>query len=329
MSNKKYKTINGLMAHLRNNHGITIGGSVSKRRLINHGYFHGYKGYRNAKSTPLPISDFEEIYQTILFDSKLKAILYEKLMFIETALKSIVTQSILDVTKSEEINSMFEKAIENFHTLGPNRTTKDRKDAQQKCLRVRNTVTSNINREYKKGNPIVNHYFENSSSTNNVPIWALIEILMLGDFGELVSSLTFNVRDSISKQLNINIGYDTNRICIYKSIYIFKDLRNAIAHNAVVYDARFLNTSINNAIKQCLINEFNLPFVNFKDIIDFIALIVFFQKKLHVSKKEQKQMLNKLEEMIDQFISKVGLNIAGPSFPNGWRQRIRLIRNNL
>ncbi len=39
-----YKTINGLMKHLRVN-GIAIANSTQKRQLINTGYFHGYKGY--------------------------------------------------------------------------------------------------------------------------------------------------------------------------------------------------------------------------------------------------------------------------------------------
>ena len=40
-----FKTIDGLMRHLRSN-GIQISGSTEKRQLRNFGYFHGYKGYR-------------------------------------------------------------------------------------------------------------------------------------------------------------------------------------------------------------------------------------------------------------------------------------------
>lgn len=40
-----YKSIDGLMRHLRNS-GIAISGSGQKRNLMNTGYFHGYKGYR-------------------------------------------------------------------------------------------------------------------------------------------------------------------------------------------------------------------------------------------------------------------------------------------
>lgn len=42
----KVKSINSLMAYLRDKHGIRIGGSIQKRKLRNIGYYHGYKGYR-------------------------------------------------------------------------------------------------------------------------------------------------------------------------------------------------------------------------------------------------------------------------------------------
>ena len=43
-----YKSLNGLMRHLRNQ-GIDIRGTTDKRLLRNSGYFHGYKGYRFFK----------------------------------------------------------------------------------------------------------------------------------------------------------------------------------------------------------------------------------------------------------------------------------------
>ena len=44
-----YKTVDGLLRHLRNN-GIDIAGSTQKQQLINTGYFHGYKEYRFSRS---------------------------------------------------------------------------------------------------------------------------------------------------------------------------------------------------------------------------------------------------------------------------------------
>ena len=77
-----YKTIDDLMEHLKES-GISISGAVEKQQLINVGYFHGYKGYRffTLPANRIPFNSFSEVYRTIEYDSKLKSLLYEKVMF--------------------------------------------------------------------------------------------------------------------------------------------------------------------------------------------------------------------------------------------------------
>jgi len=91
-----YKTTDALMRHLRESE-IAISGSKQKRQLINTGYFHGYKGYRFFVNTQkrLPFSTYDEVYATIQYDSDLKALIYGKMMYIETAVKNIALESIL------------------------------------------------------------------------------------------------------------------------------------------------------------------------------------------------------------------------------------------
>ena len=75
-----YKSINGLMKHLRDN-GIEINGSKQKQQLRNYGYYHGYKGYRffQQSNKKIPFSKFDEIDATIRFDTQLKALFYDKI----------------------------------------------------------------------------------------------------------------------------------------------------------------------------------------------------------------------------------------------------------
>ena len=47
------------------------------------------------------------------------------------------------------------------------------------------------------------------------------------------------MRKKISRKIGINLSCDTNCTLVYKYVYALKDLRNAIAHNDVVYDTRF------------------------------------------------------------------------------------------
>ena len=59
----------------------------------------------------------------------------------------------------------------------------------------------------------------------------------------------------------------------YKSTDALKDLRNAIAHNDVVYDTRFKKMDPSRPMKQCLILEMGMPYINFKTIGLHISLV--------------------------------------------------------
>lgn len=104
MANAKYKSTDALMRHLRDN-GISISGSSQKQQLINTGYFHGYKGYRFFVSSAnrLPFTSYNEINATIQYDTKLKSLLYGKMMFIETALKNIALNTIMEEIGSSKM----------------------------------------------------------------------------------------------------------------------------------------------------------------------------------------------------------------------------------
>ena len=323
----KPKTINGLMKHLRTC-GISIKNTKQKRQLINQGYYHGYKGYRFYKdsSHPLPITDYEQINQTIIYDSKLKGLLYGKIMFIETALKNICLDAIINEINSDDLQVMYREVGQSYRNCPVNFTQKQKEDAQSKFLKLQSMIHSNITKAYSKNNKKITHFF-NNSTYSNIPLWSIFEILTMGDFGFLLSNLTFPMRDKISRTIGFRLSTDTNRELIYKYVYTLKDLRNAIAHNDVVYDARFKKIDPSPAMRQCLIQEFNLQYVNFKDIIDYIALIVYFQKLLFVSKTEQKNFIKEFVDITEQYINAVGPTISSVTLNNNWKIRINIIKN--
>ena len=268
-----YKTTDGLMRHLRNN-GIDISGSIQKRQLINTGYFHGYKGYRFFKTSnnKLPFTTYSEIYATIQYDSALKSLLYGKMMFIETAVKNIALESILVNANSENIQEMYNKVVSSYNNAPPSYNAEQKKRLQQNKLNLQNSIQASLANAYRKNNPKITHFY-NNVGYSDVPIWALFEIMTMGDLGYLLSCLTFDVRDDISKKLGLNLASDTDRQLIYKYIYTLKDLRNAVAHNSVVFDTRFRNIDTTPAMKKCLMQEIGLPYVNFKTIGDYIILM--------------------------------------------------------
>ena len=305
-----YKTIDGLMRHLRDN-GISISGSIQKRQLRNTGYFHGYKGYRffGTSANRLPFTSYDEVYATIQYDSKLKSLLYGKMMFIETAAKNVALESILHYTKSENIQDMYNKAVSSYKNCPPSFTPEQRKKAQQNKLKLEGIIQNSLTKAYISDNPKITHFY-NNVGYSGVPLWSLFEILTLGDFGFLLSCLTIDVRDDISRRLGINLSADTDRKLVYKYIYTLKDLRNAIAHNSVIFDTRFRNIDPTKAMKRCLEIEVGLPYINFKSIGDYIILMCYYLKLLGTTKTEIKAFIREFERITEEYRNSVDPAVA-------------------
>lgn len=191
--------------------------------------------YKIRMERRLPFVSYDEVYATIQYDSELKALLYPKMMYIETAVKNISLESILVKANSESIQDMYDKVVSSYTNAPANATSEEKKKLQQNKLNLQNSIQANLASAYRKNNPKITHFY-NNVGYSDVPIWSLFEIMTMGDLGYLLSCLVYDVRDDISKRLGLNVSADTNRQLIYKYIYTLKDLRNAIAHNAGVFD---------------------------------------------------------------------------------------------
>ena len=321
-----YKTVDGLMRHLREN-GISISGSAQKRLLVNTGYYHGYKGYRFFKhaSTRLPFNSYEEVYATIQYDSDLKSLLYGKVMYIETALKNIAIEEILKKAKSENIQDMYDRVVCGYRNAPPSASEERKKKYQQSKLNLQSTILSNLSKAYYNEKPQITHFY-NNNGYSGVPIWALFEILTMGDFGNLLSCLTYDVRDNISKRIGLNLSVDTDRQLVYKYVYTLKDLRNAIAHNAVIFDTRFNKFDANPAMKRCLELDIRLPYINFKTIGDYVILICYYLKMLKVSKTEIKAFIREFEKVTAEYSSKVSPAVSAIVIHRDLSSRMEILK---
>lgn len=247
-------------------------------------------------------------------------------MYIETAMKNIALESILVNANSESIQDMYDKVVSGYKNAPASATTDQKKKMQQDKLNLQNTIQSSLAHAYKKNNPKVTHFY-NNVGYSDVPVWALFEIMTMGNLGYLLSCLTYDVRNDISKRLGLNVSCDTERQLIYKYIYTLKDLRNAIAHNAVIYDTRFRNFDPSNAMRQCLKIEVNLPYVNFKTIGDYIILMCYYMKLLKVSKTEIKTFIRKFERITDNYRQAVNPSVATIVIHPDLTARMNILKN--
>lgn len=329
MANTDYKSTDGLMRHLRNN-GIAISGSSQKQQLINTGYFHGYKGYRFfiSSSNQLPFTSYNEIYSTIQYDTKLKSLLYGKMMFIETALKNIALNTIMAEIGSSSIYDMYDKVVSSYKNA-PTSTSDDiKKKYQNNKLNLQGSIQNSVAAAYRKDNQKITHFYHNVNY-NEVPIWAIFEILTMGDFGYLLSCLTIDMREKISRAIGINLSSDTYRALVYKYVYALKDLRNAIAHNDVVYDTRFRKMDPSRPMKQCLILEMGLPYMNFRTIGDYIILICYYLKLLKVPKTEIKAFIREFEKITSEYQNSVNPSVAAITIHPDLASRMTILKNSI
>lgn len=319
----KPKSVNGLMKHLRDNHGIAVSGSSQKRKLRNIGYFHGYKGYRfNGSPThQIAYSDFDQLLAVHNFDMALKGLFYPQIMFIETALKNYVLEVVLEQVAADSFNDVFAKLL-TFYKSYP-AGNKNYQFNFKKRLDLRNKIYGTITRDYSK-KLVITHYY---NQDRNVPIWAIFEVISLGEFGTFFSCLNTSTKILVSKSLNLNSAFDTTGTLTEDIVFTLKDLRNSVAHNDMIFDTRFKHASIPGALVGCLQHETRISNVDFMTIVDYLILICYLLKKLQVPKNEIKKMINNFESVAENFRRKVPFAIYSTIMPTNTRSKISLLKS--
>ena len=110
-------------------------------------------------------------------------------------------------------------------------------------------------------------------------------------------------------------------------MYTLKDLRNAIAHNAVVFDTRFRNIDPSRAMKQCLMIEIGLPYINFKTIGDYVILICYYMHLLQLPKTEIKAFIREFERIIDNYKTQVSPAVSSIVLHPDLQSRLTILKN--
>ncbi len=313
------KSINGLMKHLRTVHKINIDGSAQKRKLRNIGYYHGYKGYRfhHAPGNRIPYTDFQEILAMNEFDMTLKSLFYPKIMFIETALKNYALEIVLEKSKTESFNDIFSNVLTKHKdlVLGSEQYQKSIK----KRLDLRNHIYQALSRYYQS-KLVIQHFYHKD---RNVPIWAIFEVISLGEFGNFIACLNKDTKLDISKSLGLNKGFDTNGTLTELIIYTVKDLRNAVAHNDMIFDTRFKNAKVNQTIIKCLENDTKISNIDFNTIVDYLILICYLLKKMATPKAEIRKMVSQFVNTTELLRKRIPIGIYSKIVYTNTREKLK------
>lgn len=313
----KGKTTNGLMRHLRDTHGIEISGSKQKRDLLNIGYYHGYKGYRfiGHASNQIPYTNFDEVVGVYEFDTNLKTILYPRIMFIETAIKNYTLNTLIGIGPVD-FDFVFSHLLNDYKK--ENTGNSKYRDKMKKRLDLRNKVNQQISYNYAEQKAVISHFFH---SNKPIPLWAIFEVINLGEFGFFLQCLNQDTRIAIAEDLGMHTtNHNQNGRIVEDIIFLIKELRNAVAHNSVVFDCRFKKTNPPSRLKEYLQSETGITNITFDNIVDYFIIVIFLLKKLGVTKTELKQIVRKFhaesEKLRDAIPIPVHTSIMGSDFRN-------------
>lgn len=290
---------NSLMAHLRNDCGIAISGSADKRKLQAIGYYHGYKGYRFAKDerNRLPITDFSELYRLYLFDSQLKASFYPWIMRTETALKNCILESICTDAVRKKISASYDNICKYCFDANA-------KDRYGQLSFLSDKIAKSCG---QNGRAVVSHF---TNTSRGVPIWALLEVLTLGEFGAIYGCLSHDIKDDVYQKLGMplrswstpNAPRRDKKDLLQALLNSLTSLRNSIAHDNVIADARFaIKNRPGNETRHYLETIFGLNNVLFADLPDYMLLVCFFMKSLGFTKTDCKAFVRSYEQVLTEF----------------------------
>ena len=311
-------SIRQLKKYLDEHHHISMKPNQTQQ-LRNLGYYHGFKGYRFIKnpSHKIAFTDFNQVIAINEFDMQLKSLFYPKVMFIETALKNYVIESVLRKSKSENIDTIFNKSLTHYRsfTLG----SPNYKNAYTKRMQLKGKINSALLRDYGQKQQIVKHFFD---ADKPIPIWAIFESLTLGEFGNFYSCCNLSTKLSASTLLKLPTNLNSDGKVTESIIYTIKDLRNSVAHNNIIFDTRFKTGSIDTRLSICLQQETKINNIAFSSIEDYIVLIIYVLRNMGVTKTECKQFARSFLAIAETLRSKLPISMYNQIISTSFRPKM-------
>jgi abortive infection bacteriophage resistance protein len=242
-------------------------------------------------------------------------------MFIETALKNYVLEIILAHGKTSNFDSVFDKLLNNYMNFKHN--FQQYKKSLKKKLRLRKQFYSVLFRDYSQDKPVVQHFYHKDQP---VPIWAIFEVISLGEFGTFVSCANTNVKKDVSNSLNLNQSFDNYGQLTENIIFILKDLRNSIAHNDAIFDTRFRSGQPKRALLNCLTQDTGISNISFKTLVDYLILIVYLLRNLGIPETELNNVVSHFEDIINRFRKQIPISLFNRIFHTDTRNKIRSLK---
>lgn len=224
MPDKEFKTYDEQIAILISR-GIDISSSESKsfakKALQHEGYYNLINGYNklflDSKDVYKKGTTIQEIHSLYTFDKKLREILLQNILHLETNIKSLIAYYFPQA--HPESNYLVYK---NFDTAKRNAN----KNIPDLIAEIQRQIAN------RSSDPSISHYLQ---KYGYIPLWVLNNILTFGTISKFYSLMLQQERQSISKTFHISDN-ELESILFYIS-----SVRNFCAHGNRIYCYRSKN----------------------------------------------------------------------------------------
>lgn len=280
----------------------------AKEILVRENYFF-ISGYREIfmKSKKLNQfiegTTFEELYAMLIFDRKMRNILFKHILIIENNIKSII---------SYQLSKRYGFKEKDY--LNPKNFTQDRdKFAQVKDILNKMKRQIRVN---GKHHTATYHYIANYGY---IPLWILVKVLSFGIISEFYGILKNEDQMKVAQMYNL----DPDTLIIYLSV--LANYRNICAHEEVLFDHRTQRPIPDTKYHQQLNIELVDDEYNYGKVDIFAVILIF---KVMLSDEEIREAIREIQYEVDVLNGKIHsvsmtsiLNTCG--LPENWD----LIRN--
>ena len=172
-------------------------------------------------------------------------------------------------------------------------------------MNLKGKINAALVRDYKKRS-VVAHFFNKDIT---IPVWAIFETLALGEFGTLYDCACTDVKLYVSRIMKLPTNLDSDGMNTQFFIFTLKDLRNAIAHNNVIFDTRFKTGKIDQRLITLLESEVGISNIDFKYMDAYIIMITYFLRKMGETKTACKQFVNSYQQQTEYLRNELPINI--------------------
>lgn len=131
----------------------------------------------------------------------------------------------------------------------------------------------------------------------------------------------------VSRIMKLPTNLDSDGMNTQFFIFTLKDLRNAIAHNNVIFDTRFKTGKIDQRLITLLEREVGISNISFKYMDAYIIMITYFLRKMGETKTVCKQFVASYQQQTEYLRDEVPINIHNQIVGTQHRTNMNALQN--